>query len=648
MTWDSTQEAAQAAFETVLRLKVPTNLRLSPDGNTLAFVLPIAATAVSDGDGGGSLVHLLQATGSDVGLSRPLSDPRLNASLPRWSGDGRLVVVAGAFGGGEHNTLLALDRETGDVLWTQPVEGAIEDLVVLGNIVVARVADPGSERDGMHLGLRVHDDTDPWVTRPGRRWRRLVVAEIGKLGTRSLSLPGWTVWDFDVSPDGQVLAVVSEDPRPAGYYSPTLLRTDLDGLAPTVLLRSRRQLSRPRLSLDGRDAWVIEGRSIVSGRVLRVTLSDGSVKEVKGLDDVTDLGVLPDDRVWFTGWAGVGVQTGVLVDGLVKHRWESPGSLGGPDGQPGLTIDQVGTTAFAVWEDGTHPPEIVSAPLSGLSWQPRSTIYADLASLTVGTSREQVHWESPDGTMIHGLLLRPAGAAGNLPLVVMVHGGPTWLWSDAFAPGESNGLAVPLALAGAAVLLPNPRGSSGRGRAYSEAVLGRVGDVDLPDLLSGVDALVDRGVADPTRMAIMGLSYGGYMAAWAITQTNRFRAAVVMSGVSDWLSFSQSSNLAGGYDRMYHCDADASTPLGREALANCSPAHHADSAHTPTLVLHGAEDRVTPVGQAEQLYTAWAAAGIDVELVIYPREGHELVEAAHRRDATRRVFDWLHEHGVLG
>jgi dipeptidyl aminopeptidase/acylaminoacyl peptidase len=651
MTSASAQDRVAAVFESLLALRVPSDPRVSPDGRTVAFVLPGAATDGAPERSGtaGSLVHLLDLTGPEPREHRPLSPAGLNAAFPRWSGDGRLVVVAGSVSdtGPANDCLVALDRDTGECVWTQHFGGAIEDVVIIGRTVVARVADPGSERDGMHLGLRVPDNTDPWVTRPKKRWRRLVRAEIGKQGVSDLPLPGWTVWDFDVRTDGRIVVVASQDPRPAGYYRPSLLVTDLDGTVPRQLLTGPRQLSRPRLSSQPGEAWVVEGRSIVSGRVLRVDTTGGSVTVVPALDDVTDLGVLADGRIWFTGWAGMGVQVGLLEGGQVTQRWTSAGSLGGPDAQPGLTVTDDGTGVLSVWGDGDHPPEIAAASLSQPGWRALTAVNANLAGLSATVSRQEVSWPSPDGTVVHGLLITPADPVGNLPLVVIVHGGPTWLWSDAFAPGECNAIAVPLASAGAAVLLPNPRGSSGRGRAYCEAVIGQVGDVDLQDILSGVDALVDQGVADPARLAVMGLSYGGFMAAWATTRTDRFRAAVVMSGVSDWLSFAQSSNLAGGYDLMYHPAGDLTTAEGREELVARSPAYRADEAGTPTLVLHGAEDRVTPVGQAEQLHTAWAAGGVAVKLVVYPREGHELVETAHRRDAMRQVVSWLSEHGVL-
>ncbi|WP_347599610.1 prolyl oligopeptidase family serine peptidase [Acrocarpospora sp. B8E8] len=600
-------------------LRVPESVALHPNGEHVACVI----------DG---LAHVL---GPDGGL-RPVPGPGPH-TLTRWLPDGRLLLAAG----GDHIEV----RDAGlGLAWQARVDGEIEDLIPGGDgTVLVRLADPGSERDGSHLGLRVPDPSDPFVLAPGNRLRRLAwLAVGGDTAPRAIPLPGRTVWDADWR-EGRVLAVTSDDETPAGYYRP---RLDLvDGGEVRTLYRSRWQLNRPRLAPGGRHAVTVEGLSIVSGRVLRADLDTGTIAPLGDLDDVTDLGWLDAETLWFAGWSGTGVHGGLLgaADGQVLSRWTARGTLSGRDGQPSLSV--AGPLAAACWETTGRPPEIAVAAVKDGDWRPRTALNARLAHLAV--EQREITWTSSDGLPVSGLLLTAPGGDGPRPLVTIAHGGPTWLWSSAFAPAESNRLAVPLAHAGAAVLLPNPRGSSGRGQDYARAVIGRLGAADLADLLAGVDHLVETGVADPDRLAVMGLSYGGYLTAWATTQTRRFRAAVVMSGVSDWLSFATASNLATGFDPLYHAGADPFTPGGRERLAARSPIYHAAGSGTPTLILHGDRDRTTPLGQAEQLYRAYTTAGVRTRLVVYPREGHELVEPAHRRDATERVIGWLTESGVL-
>ncbi|MEV8634136.1 prolyl oligopeptidase family serine peptidase [Streptosporangium sp. NPDC051023] len=683
----SDPEAALRAHAALATLRVPDAVALHPAGGRVACVLPLP--------GAGPVAHVLDLAEGSTPVPVPEAPERWHA-FTRWLPDGRLLLASG-----EGQDLDHVEVRSGDDLapvWRVRVDGEIEDLVAGDDgTVLVRLADPGSERDGSHLGLRVADPSDPFVRTPGGRLRRLAWAEIGDESPRPIPLAGQTVWDADWR-DGVALAVISADETPAGYYRPSLVLADRETGLTRTLMSTSWQLSRPRLAPGGHAAVVVEGLSIVSGRILHVDLDGGEVTRLAAVDDVTDLGWLDEHTLWFTGWSGTGTHGGTLTaDGRVLTRWTAWGTLGGRDGQPSLSVDRAGTLAAAVWETAGLPPEIAVAGVAEGEWRQVTALNEGLAGLAV--HQEEVTWTGPGGLTVQGLLLTPRarggvsasgglavsdgvvsgsgavvpgdGVSGSgvavldgvvsgagvavpgggrgeaLPLVVIAHGGPTWLWSSAFAPAESDQLAVPLVHAGAAVLLPNPRGSSGRGQDYARRVIGHVGEEDLGDVLAGVDHLVESGVADPGRMAVLGLSYGGYLSAWAVTRTDRFRAAVVMSGVTDWLSFATASNLARGYDPLYHRGADISTPEGREFLAARSPVCHAAAVTTPTLILHGAEDRTTPLGQAEQLYRAWSAAGVRTQLVVYPREGHELTEPEHRRDAAERTVAWLTGNGVL-
>ncbi|MER5419823.1 S9 family peptidase [Streptosporangium roseum] len=677
------RSALLEAHAALTGLRVPESVALDPAGGRVACVLPLAD--------GGPVAHVLDLARAGAPVPVPEAPERWHA-LTRWLPDGRLLLASGEGPDLDHVEVRAGDDLT--PVWRVRADGEIEDLIAgADGTVLVRTADPGSERDGSHLGLRVHDGSDPFVRTPGGRLRRLAWAEVGDARLRPIPVEGLTVWDADWR-DGVALAVTSADETPGGYYRPRLDLIDRETGATRTLLRTTWQLSRPRLAPGGRAAVVVEGLSIVSGRIIHVDLVTGEATPLAAVDDVTDLGWLDADTLWFTGWSGTGTHGGTLTaDGRTLTRWTAWGTLGGRDGQPSLSVDRAGTLAAAVWETAGRPPEIAVADVAGGGWRQVTGLNDDLARLAV--HQEEVTWTGPDGLAVHGLLLTrreptpsagpygqadpdgsdpsgglhglhglpglgglpgpgvpedpdgPEARPGPSPLVVIAHGGPTWLWSSAFAPAESGQLALPLVHAGAAVLLPNPRGSSGRGQDYARRVIGHVGEEDLDDVLAGVDHLVAAGVADPGRMAVLGLSYGGYLSAWAVTRTGRFRAAVVMSGVANWLSFANASNLAHGYDPLYHGGAGIATSEGRDFLAARSPVCHAAKVTTPTLILHGAEDRTTPVGQAEELYRAWSAAGVRTQLVVYPREGHELTEPGHRRDAAERVLGWLAGNGVL-
>jgi dipeptidyl aminopeptidase/acylaminoacyl peptidase len=175
-------------------------------------------------------------------------------------------------------------------------------------------------------------------------------------------------------------------------------------------------------------------------------------------------------------------------------------------------------------------------------------------------------------------------------------------------------------------------------------VIGDGGGIDYRDIMAGVDHCIAEGITDPDRLGIAGLSYGGYMAGWAVGQTDRFRAAVAMSVVSNYVSFHLTSEVW-WYDRAI-LRGEWNDPASR--YSERSPVTHAHRCTTPTLIIQGAEDRCTPVGQAEELFGAIASSGAEVELVVYPREGHVPIERAHALDAIVRTQAWFDEHLISG
>ena len=190
---------------------------------------------------------------------------------------------------------------------------------------------------------------------------------------------------------------------------------------------------------------------------------------------------------------------------------------------------------------------------------------------------------------------------------------------------------------GYAVFFPNPRGSTGRGQSFAEMVYGDMGGGEAADLLAGLDALLERGVADPKRLGVMGGSYGGFMTAWLVTQTDRFAAAVAISPVTDWFSQHVTSNI-GYWDRLILRD-DPANPGGE--YFRRSPVAFADRVKTPTLLTAGEDDRCTPPGQAREFHQALLEHGVESELAIYPGEGHWVRKLPALIDWLTRLTGWF-------
>jgi dipeptidyl aminopeptidase/acylaminoacyl peptidase len=257
---------------------------------------------------------------------------------------------------------------------------------------------------------------------------------------------------------------------------------------------------------------------------------------------------------------------------------------------------------------------------------------------SVAGSAANVSWSAPDGTPIEGVLCTPPRAR-PFPLVLHVHGGPIGAYQRSWTMRD---YAVPLLVSrGYAVLLPNPRGSSGRGQEFAAAVVGDMGGADTDDYLSGIDAMIERGIADPARIGTMGVSYGGFMSAWLVTQDQRFKAAVAGSPVTEWYSFTFTTNIPRW--GLWFLDNADPEEIGNQVHTR-SPVMHASKARTPTLLTAGAKDRCTPAGQAREFYQALIGHGVDSELVIYPGEGHGVSRFPAVTDYLTRLVTWFERY----
>lgn len=250
---------------------------------------------------------------------------------------------------------------------------------------------------------------------------------------------------------------------------------------------------------------------------------------------------------------------------------------------------------------------------------------------------ERITWKARDGLDIQGWLLLPQGEASHA-LVMNIHGGPVWAWRPLW-PGRTA-VVLSLVRQGYAVFLPNPRGSTGRGQAFVEHVYGDMGGADAQDLLSGLDALIARGIADPKRIGVIGGSYGGFITAWLITQDRRFAAAVPASAHTNQVTEHLLSNIP--HFMALLLNDTYNNPTGR--YFERSSIMHAHKVKTPTLNVCGALDRCTPPEEALQFHNALLEHGVKSVLITYPQEGHGVRNLPAAIDYATRVVSWFEEH----
>jgi dipeptidyl aminopeptidase/acylaminoacyl peptidase len=303
-----------------------------------------------------------------------------------------------------------------------------------------------------------------------------------------------------------------------------------------------------------------------------------------------------------------------------------------------LTLSADGRRSAFIYESAAAPGDVYVSDAPFQESRRLTETNPQVNDLALGET-EVMTWKSTDGLEVEGVLLKPVGfdPAKKYPLMVVVHGGPTGAFTNSFRVSYGDGGQF-WAGQGWAVLYPNPRGSTNYGEKFMRGNIPDWGGGDYRDLMSGVDAVIARGIADPEKLAVQGWSYGGYMTAWIVSQTDRFKAAMMGAGLSNLPSMYNTTDIPaylGGFFKGYPSKATLALFNERSGITNV------DRVTTPLLILHGGNDERVPIGQPMEFYRALKDRGKTVELVFYPREGHGLQEYYHQLDRLKRQYEWI-------
>ncbi len=623
------------------RVTEPSDPRPSPDGRWVAFTGSLWEKL----EGGPKTRICLVPLGQE-GRAREVSSGPEHDAAPRWSPDaGRLSFVSDRREKGRMQLYVLSVEGLGEAEALPEIEGTIEEhgwspdgsriLVLAAGLHADSAGAEGSgalesEKDLPEWTPRV----DSWEDRQVRR--RLWLIDVASGEVRALARDDLNVWEADWCGDRSVVAVASGDPGESSWYTAPLVLIDTETGEDRVIAKSDVQFGYAAGAPDGSRVAAIEApcsdRQLVSGRAIVVEVGSGATRVVEIEDaDITWLGWRPDGRLAYASLRRGDTVLGHIDPGTGERTedWSTDGGVGA--WAPYAAV--FGADGFAFVRQGFDRPLEVAVVEGGEDRTLASFRHEghDHARSVVGRA-ERVTWTAPDGLEIDGFLLAPAGD-GPHPLILQIHGGPVWSYQEWF-PRPSLAWLVSR---GYAVLMPNPRGSTGRGRAFLEAVIGDMGGEDARDDLAGVDALIERGDADPERIGVTGGSYGGYMSCWLPVVDQRFKAAVAISPVTDYYSQHWNSNI-GAWDSWF---LGGRPEDGAEQYRERSPVFFADRVTTPTLLTAGTEDRCTPPGQAMEFFRALQARGVPVEVAIYPGEGHGVRKFPASLDLTTRTTAWF-------
>jgi dipeptidyl aminopeptidase/acylaminoacyl peptidase len=654
--------------------------RFSPDGKWLAYV----QTEVDrERNGYREAIWLVPVEG---GHPRPFTAGDRHDSNPRWSPDGRWLAFVSDRGdekakpqiyliptdGGEARRLTKMENGAGEPAWSpdgarlaftarvnaeeRAAEDDLEFEIPLDPDEIKRRAEEKEKKEKEKADPRLisrfayRAETSYFDDRTKHLYLVEIDLETGQARDkpRRLTQDGRNYGDPQWMPDGSAL-VAAVDRKPGEddlFYYSDLVYVPLDGGEPAILTGPDTADHNPRPSPDGH--WIAYNSLPVaelgtanaeirlippSGgepRVLRTEL-DAHPRDIRWAPDSQSLLFLVAER------GRIDLRRVSVVGGTVETVVTGDREILAYDLSPdGRKAGFVGSTDRAPWD-------LYVATLDGSGEQRLTQVNAKwLAAKRLGQV-EDLWYEGADGTAIQGWIVKPPDfdPANNYPLILSIHGGPHVMWSR-HEPTMWHEWQVQAA-AGYVVLACNPRGSDGYGHAFRASLLNRWGEADLPDLLAGVDQAIVRGYVDPERLVVTGGSYGGFMTVWVIGHTDRFKAAVAQRGVYDLISLYSTSDIPLLAEREF-----ATTPWDNpQRLWEHSPLAYVENMCTPLLLLHSENDFRVPIPVAEGLFVALRRLKREVEMVRYPRDGHELSrsgEPKHRIDRLERIVSWFDRH----
>lgn len=616
----------------------PSDPQISPDGERIAFTLRPVSKEKEHPE---SAIWVVSFAG---GEPRQFTAGQWDDEEPRWSPDGRRLAFLSDRAERGKKSVYIMPADGGEARRVFDQQGDMEQLSWSpdGRFLAVLFTDPETEEEKKRKEER--DDARVWDT--DYKYQRLWVIDVEAGTAKAVSPEGRQVWTYAWSPDSERLALnLTPTPRIDDIFLENeVVIVPRAGGEPTPVFRQIGMAEHLTWSQDGKYlAYRARAGRVVHGDyVYRIPVEGGEpVCLTPGYDGTSEaLWPLGRDALLMVVDEGVNMT-------LYRLSWEGERErllAGEPLGTfaPVATADASGQRIAVVWEDARHAPDVWVLSRDDISpaLQRRTHFNPELEAAALG-QLEIVRWESDPGVEVEGLLFKPVGyqEGQRYPLVVQIHGGPTWLWTNQFA-ATWHEWAHALAGRGYAVLMPNPRGSTGRGPEYSNALFGDVGGCEYRDIMAGVDYLIERGIADPERLGVGGWSWGGYMTAWIVSQTTRFKAAVMGAGLPNMISDNglgdiPSANLSYFETSPYH---DPEPYFERSAI------RYIRNATTPTLILHGEEDRRVAMAQGQEMYVALRTLGVETQFVTYPREGHSIQERKHQVDLIDRVIGWFDRH----
>jgi dipeptidyl aminopeptidase/acylaminoacyl peptidase len=617
---------------------------ISPDGKKVAWVVPLRGKDLRPA--GNSAIFVVT-----LGSSEP---PRRVSA-----GDGSADYAEHdvAWSPDSKNLAFLSDKESSDQLQLYVADTAGHAARQLTRLT-GFLASPSWSPDGKRLALLFTENAsrgagplEPMTPPSGVieqqvYEQRLTTVEVASGQVRQVSPADLYIYEYDWSPDGKrLVATAAHGAGDANWYIAGLCTIALASGQTKFIYHPPLQIAQPRWSPDGQTIAFIGGimsdEGSTGGDIYTISARGGEARQLTpGIKaSPATLAWLPSsEKILFAEQSdgSSGLARLDTRDGKIETLWSGPETIStGGWWDFGISLAEDGKTCALVRQSFQQPPEIWAGEIG--AWK-QVTHYNEGVHPGWGKS-ESIHWRN-EGLEIQGWLLYPVNydPSKRYPMVVSVHGGPGAAEKPHW-PSPFFDLAV-LSCQGYFVLFPNPRGSFGEGEAFTAANVKDFGYGDFRDIVAGVNYVVKTFPVDDRRLGIAGWSYGGYMTMWAVTRTDRFRAAVAGAGIANWQSYYGENDISQWMIPFF----GASVYDDRSVYGKSSPINFIKNVRTPTLILVGDRDGECPAPQSFEFWHALRTFGVETQLVVYPDEGHVIWQPEHQRDVAERTIEWFDQH----
>jgi dipeptidyl aminopeptidase/acylaminoacyl peptidase len=625
------------------RVKAIGTPRVSPDASRVVYTISDEVMTADKSEyvtqiwlGSGSAKDSVQLTFADK-----------SSTNPRWSPDGQWIAFTSTrkdnksnlyvmrVAGGEAEALTDVKSGVTDFDWSPD-----------GRWIAFTMADPKSDEEEKNdKGRNDYRWVDENIKMSALYLVSLRKDEAGKREPRRLTAGNSSVSGFGWSPDGgKIVFSHVRDPRADFWVTSDVSVCEIATGHVRPFATTAAAETSPTYSPDGKwIAMVVSDnppRWAQSGSINIFPAAGGTPRVMPasydGQPNIVGWSV-DAAKLYFTERKGTGTSRyyADLAKGIIVEDDSAPAAV------TGTSINRTGNAFGLVMERTDRPPEAYIAKIGAPRPTQVSRANEDLARMPVGRT-ELIKWKSKDGQEVEGLLTYPVGytSGTRVPLILNVHGGPAGAFSQSYIGARGVYPLATFAARGYAILRGNPRGSSGYGTEFRRANFKDWGGMDYQDLMTGVDKVIDMGVADSNRLGVMGWSYGGYMTSWIVTQTKRFKAASAGAPVTNLMSFNGTADIP-AFVPDYFGGQSWEIP---EVYAKHSAMFNVKGVTTPTLIEQGDADVRVPISQGYEFYNALKQQGVPTRMIVLPRQPHGPTEPKMQIAAMQANLDWFEKY----